>query len=229
MTSQLSELSSAEFMQLLKKFGSRIKTLEEQKSKGPKEDPERVKMLRDTIEDQKTKFAEMEKQRNDALREKGGWEVQVIRVQEERDAARRELELIETGDETYGGFVKLIGSIVDERMRSGGLATANVGSQALTLDHRKTDILVTNSKRKKSFDTDDIGGRILWLMKTNSDTHFLRDFAQGFQDNAWVATDKMITTALGKMCEKDEELLGKEIKSKQNSYFLSPNVTFVES
>lgn len=229
MTSQLSELSSAEFMQLLKKFGSRIKTLEEQKSKAPKEDPERVKMLRDTIEDQKTKFGEMVKQRDDALGDKGRWEAQVVRLQEERDAAKKQLELVESGDETYGGFVKLISSIVDERMHSGGLSTGSGGSQTLTLDHVKTDILVTNSKRKKSFDTDDIGGRILWLMKTNSNTHFLRDFAQGFQDNAWVATDKMITTALGKMCEKDEELLGKEIKNKQNSYFLSPNVTFVEN
>lgn len=226
-SSQISKLSSAEFMQELKKFGSRIKTLEEQKSKAPKEDPERVKMLRDTIEDQKTKFAEMEKQRNDALREKGGWEVQVVRLQEERDAARRELEIIESGDDTYGGFVKLISSIVDERMKSGGLATANVGSQTLTLDHVKTDVLVTHSKLNESFSTDNIAGRILWLMKNNSTIHFLRDYDQGFKDESWIASNTAISKELGRLVDK--ELLGKKIVNKQNSYFLSPNVTFVEN
>ncbi len=220
------KISNAEFMELLKGLGTKIKELE-QKPKGAKEDPERVKMLRVTIEDQKTKYGEMVKQRDDALRDKEGWVVQVARLQEERDAAKRELDLIESGDETYGGFMKLIRSIVDERIKGVGLPTGNVGSQTMTLDNVKTDILVTNSKRKEDFTTDNIAGRILWLMKNNSTIHFLRDYDQGFKDESWIASNTAISKELGRLVDK--EFLGKKIVNKQNSYFLSPNVTFVEN
>ena len=113
------------------------------------------------------------------------------------------------------------------RLKVGGVPAANVGSQTMTLDHVKTDLLVTHSKRKESFSTDNIAGRILWLMKNNSTIHFLRDYDQGFKDESWIASNTAISKELGRLVEK--EFLGKKIVNKQNSYFLSPNVTFIEN